>query len=70
MKNVPTFIAVLVIIAVVVIVVLIGLWYLNRPSPTPTGGVASPPKPIVPGGQPGQAGQIGQKGGQPVTPTY
>jgi len=67
MKNIPTPLAVLIIIAVVVIVALIGFWYLNRSSPTPAGGVGTSPQPVTPGGQPGQAGQ---QGGRPVTPSY
>jgi len=67
-RNIPTPIAILVIIAVIVVVVLVGLWYLNRPSPTPVGGVETSPRPVTPGGT--QPGQAGRQGGQPATPTY
>jgi|FaiFalDrversion3_1042247.scaffolds.fasta_scaffold11725_2 hypothetical protein len=68
MKNIPTPIAILVIVVVIVVVVLVGLWYLNRSSPTPVGGIETSPRPVTPGGV--QPGQSGQQGGQPVTPTY
>ncbi len=68
MKNIPTPIAVLVIIGVVVAIVLFGIWYLNRSSQTPAEGIMTLPQPVTPGGT--QPGQAGQQGGRPVIPTY
>ncbi|MFA0751885.1 MAG: hypothetical protein SLRJCFUN_002288 [Candidatus Fervidibacter sp.] len=65
-QEIPKPLAVLIIIAVVVVIAAIGLWFLNRPAPTITGGTPQTLKPAIPG-QP----QQGQGGQQPApTPTY
>ncbi len=67
MRNIPTPLAVVIILAAIVIAVLVGVWYLNRsPAPIKEEVTLSP---VSPGTVQPQQGERGQ-GAQPVTPTY